>query len=97
MDNIKDFDMSIISDPHLLDESLIADTESLRKELKVERKLVVESESLFKKALSMVDGAQSEFLILSGDITKEGELISHKKASKLLKKWKEKILREKFS
>ena len=90
MDNIKDFDVSIISDPHLLDESLIADTESLRKELKVERKLVVESESLFKKALSMVDDAQSEFLILSGDITKEGELISNKKASKLLKKWQEK-------
>ena len=90
MDNIKDFDVSIISDPHLLDESLIADTESLRKELKVERKLVVESESLFKKALSMVDDAQTQFLILSGDITKEGELISNKKASKLLKKWQEK-------
>ena len=88
--NIKSFDMSIISDPHVLDESLIGNTESLKKELKVERKLVVESESLFKKALSLVDEVQSKFLIISGDISKEGELISHKKAASLLKKWQEK-------
>ena len=92
MDNkeIKDFDISIISDPHVLDESLIGNTDSLKKELKVERKLVVESESLFKRALELVDDAKCEFLIVSGDITKEGELVSHKKASKLLKAWKDK-------
>lgn len=90
MKNIKYFDMSIISDPHVLDESLIADTENLKKELKIERKLIVESESLFKKALSLVDDANSKYLIISGDITKEGELISHKKSASLLKKWQEK-------
>ena len=86
----KTFDMSIISDPHVLDESLIANTESLRKELKVERKLVVESECLFKKALSLVDEVQSKYLIISGDISKEGELISHKKSAALLKAWQDK-------
>lgn len=90
MDISKNSDMSIISDPHVLDESLIADTESLRKELKVERKLVVESESLFRKALDLVDEAGSKYLIISGDISKEGELVSHKKSASLLKIWQEK-------
>lgn len=85
---IKDFDISIISDPHVLDESLIGNTESLKKELKIERKLVVESEYLFKRALDLVDEAMCEFLIISGDISKEGELVSHKKVSSLLKDWK---------
>lgn len=93
---IKDFDISIISDPHVLDESLIGNTESLKKELKVERKLVVESEFLFKRALELVDSAKCEFLILSGDISKEGELVSHEKASKLLKKWKDKDSKRKI-
>ena len=87
---IKDYDMSIISDPHVLDQSLIADTENLRKELKIERKLVVESEYLFKKSLEMVDKAASRFLILSGDLTKEGEYVSHKKAESLIDEWKNK-------
>ncbi len=87
---IKDFDISIISDPHVLDESLIGNTESLKKELKVERKLVVESEYLFKRALDLVNEAMCEFLIISGDISKEGELVSHKKAASLLKDWKSK-------
>lgn len=86
----KFFDISIISDPHVLDESLIANTESLKKELKIERKLVVESESLFKKALSLVDEVSSKYLIISGDLSKEGELVNHKKAASLLKAWQEK-------
>ncbi|WP_296114200.1 metallophosphoesterase [uncultured Anaerococcus sp.] len=87
---INNFDISIISDPHILDGSLIKNSDKLKNELKVERKLVVESEALFKKALSMVDDASSKFLIIPGDITKEGELVSHNKAGCLLKKWKEK-------
>ena len=88
--NINEFDISIISDPHLLDSSLIGDTESLAKELKVERKLIVESESIFKKALDLVDKAKSNFLIIPGDLTKEGEFASHKTVSEILKEWKAK-------
>ena len=86
----KNYDLSIISDPHVLDQSLIADTENLRKELKIERKLVVESEYLLKKSLELVDKAASKFLILSGDLTKEGEYLSHKKAASLIDEWKSK-------
>lgn len=89
LNEIKKFDLSIISDPHLLDESLIGQSSSLEKELKLEKKLIVESESLFKRALDLVDEAGSDFLILPGDMTKEGELASHKKASLYLKKWKD--------
>lgn len=56
-ETIKDFDISIISDPHVLAGNLMGTSESFIKELKVERKLVVESEALFKRALEIVDRA----------------------------------------
>lgn len=89
-ETIKDFDISIISDPHVLANSLMGTSESFIKELKVERKLVVESEALFKRALEIVDRAQSEYLILPGDLVKEGEYESHKLVATYLKNWKEK-------
>lgn len=89
-ETIKDFDISIISDPHVLAGNLMGTSESFIKELKVERKLVVESEALFKRALEIVDRAQSEYLILPGDLVKEGEYESHKLVATYLKIWKEK-------
>lgn len=89
-DNIKDFDISIISDPHVLASSLMGTSDSFIKELKVERKLVVESEALFKRALEIVDKANSNYLILPGDLVKEGEAESHKLVAKYLRTWQEK-------
>ena len=90
MNKIKDYDISIISDPHVLTSELMGTNESFIKELKVERKLVVESEALFKRALEIVDRAQSEYLILPGDLVKEGEYKSHKLVASYLKAWKDK-------
>lgn len=88
--SITDFDISIISDPHVLAEDLIGPSERFIKELKVERKLVVESEALFKRALEIVDRANSKFLILPGDLVKEGEYKSHILVATYLKAWKDK-------
>lgn len=89
-DKIKDFDISIISDPHVLASSLMGTSDSFIKELKVERKLVVESEALFKRALEIVDKANSNYLILPGDLVKEGDAESHKLVAKYLRTWQEK-------
>lgn len=88
--SITDFDISIISDPHVLAKELIGPSERFIKELKVERKLVVESEALFKRALEIVDRANSKFLILPGDLAKEGEYKSHQLVATYLKAWKDK-------
>lgn len=93
---IEDFDISIISDPHVLASELMGPSESFIKELKVERKLVVESEGLFKRALEIVDRAGSNYLILPGDMVKEGEYKSHKLVADYLKDWKDKDPRRKI-
>ena len=90
LEKIKDYDISIISDPHVLAYDLIKDTEDFNKEIKIDRKLLVESEGLFKKSLSMVDDANSRFLFLPGDLVKDGEYKSHKVVANELIKWKNK-------
>ena len=94
--SIEDFDISIISDPHVLASELMGPSESFIKELKVERKLVVESEGLFKRALEIVDKAGSNYLILPGDMVKEGEYKSHKLVADYLRAWKDKDPRRKI-
>lgn len=93
---IENFDISIISDPHVLASELMGPSESFIKELKVERKLVVESEGLFKRALEIVDRAGSNYLILPGDMVKEGEYKSHKLVADYLRAWKDKDPRRKI-
>ena len=53
LQSIDKFDISIISDPHVLSYDLIADTEDFKKEIKIDRKLLVESEALLKEAISI--------------------------------------------
>lgn len=86
--NINKFDISIISDPHVLSYDLIADTEDFRKEIKIDRKLLVESEALLEEALSMVEKVDSQFLFLPGDLVKDGEYKSHEIVKKHILDWK---------
>lgn len=90
LQEIDDYDISIISDPHVLSFDLIADTEDFKKEIKIDRKLMVESEALFKEALSLVDKANSEFLFIPGDLVKDGEYKSHQVVKENLLAWKNK-------
>ena len=90
LQKIKNFDISIISDPHVLAYDLIADTEDFKKEIKIDRKLLVESEALLGQALKMVDEVNSDFLFLPGDLVKDGEYKSHEIVKKYLCEWKNK-------
>ena len=83
------FDISIVSDPHVLAYDLIADTEDFNKEIMVDRKLLVESEELLSEALNMVDRVSSKYLFLPGDMVKDGEYKSHQVVAKKLKEWQE--------
>jgi len=90
LQNIDKFDISIISDPHVLSYDLIADTKDFEKEIKIDRKLLVESEALLKEAISMIETVESKFLFLPGDLVKDGEYISHEIVKKYLLEWKNK-------
>ena len=90
LQNFETFDISIVSDPHVLAYDLLADTEDFRKEIKIDRKLLVESEGLLCQALKMVEDAGSKYLFLPGDMVKDGEYKSHEVVVKYLKEWKEK-------
>ncbi|WP_306489872.1 metallophosphoesterase family protein [Anaerococcus octavius] len=88
LQNIENFDISVISDPHVLAYDLIADTDYFKKEIKIDRKLLVESEALLGQALEIVNKANSQFLFLPGDLVKDGEYKSHQIVKKYLCEWK---------
>lgn len=69
--------ISIISDTHLLPERLVANNETFRKHIKTDRKLLIESEGLLNSALDMIRKKDSKILFVTGDMTKDGEKISH--------------------
>ncbi|WP_297281685.1 metallophosphoesterase [uncultured Anaerococcus sp.] len=88
LQKINQFDISIISDPHVLSYDLISNTTDFQKEIKIDRKLLVESEALLGEALSMVSDAGSKFLFLPGDLVKDGEYKSHEIVKKYIIDWK---------
>lgn len=82
------FYFSIISDTHVLARELMIDNKDFETFTKFDRKLLVESEALLDKSLKLVDEKNSSYLFVTGDMTKDGEKISHKKVSEYLKNWK---------
>lgn len=83
------FIFSIISDTHVLARELMVDSEDFETFTKFDRKLLVESEALLQKSLDLLTQRGSSYLLLTGDLTKDGEKISHIKVRKMLKAWKE--------
>lgn len=73
-----------ISDPHLYDTSLGIEGEAFNEYLAADRKLLKESENIAQKALSIISKNRPQFLLVSGDLTKDGELSSHKLISLML-------------
>lgn len=69
--------ISIISDTHLLPEEMVASNDTFRRHMQTDRKLLAESEGLLNAALDMIHDRDSEILFVTGDMTKDGELISH--------------------
>ncbi len=83
------FIFSIISDTHVLAKELMVDSEDFETFTKFDRKLLVESEALLQKSLDLVSDRDSSYILLTGDLTKDGEKISHMKVRKMLKAWKD--------
>ena len=72
-----DVSFAVLSDPHLYDTSLGAEGEAFQEYLRHDRKLLVESEEILRVALKKIRRIHPRFLIISGDLTKDGEKVDH--------------------
>lgn len=82
------FDISIISDTHILPEDMIGENEDYEIAKNSDRKLFTESIGLLKAALKKIDEKGSKYIFVPGDLTKDGEYEAHKEFVKILSEWK---------
>lgn len=68
----------VFSDPHLYDPSLGTDGKAFDTYLDEDRKLLRESPELLLQALSIIRESDVEFVLIPGDLTKDGSAASHK-------------------
>lgn len=77
---------AVISDPHLYDAATLGGAESadFQAYLAGDRKMLVESAEILSSVITDLKTKSLDFVIISGDLTKDGELINHQlMASKL--------------
>mgnify|MGYP000070730724 CR=1 FL=1 len=86
--NSKNIRFAIISDIHLYDTTLGVRSEEFKKYIMQDRKLLKESSFLLDQFLEDIQKESLDFILIPGDITKDGELVNHKlfieKVSKIL-------------
>ncbi len=70
--------IAVLSDTHYLSPDMIKDTADFRKSLNSDRKLMTEGSAINLKLLEAVREDKPDILLISGDITKDGELEGHR-------------------
>ncbi|ACD89523.1 metallophosphoesterase [Chlorobium limicola DSM 245] len=69
--------ISVISDPHYFAPSLGTTGEAFEAYLAADRKMIAESDAILQSALDIVESENPDILLVAGDLTKDGEKISH--------------------
>lgn len=82
--------ISVFTDPHLYDVSLGTSGDAFKMYLAGDRKMIVESEAILKSIVNMISSDDSKVVMVSGDLTKDGELKSHQLFASYLKQLEEK-------
>ncbi len=80
----------VFSDPHYYDSSLWSEGKALQQYLDYDRKLLRESEELLKEAVDLLGNSDANFVLIPGDLTKDGSRISHINFAKYLESLEEK-------
>ncbi len=78
-----------LSDTHYLSPDLIADTKDFQTHLNSDRKMFAESEAFLNALLETVKKDDPDVLLISGDLTKDGEKESHEGLAAILEKFQE--------
>jgi 3',5'-cyclic AMP phosphodiesterase CpdA len=79
----------VLSDLHYYDPSLGTTGKALDKYLQQDRKLLVESSEILESAVDSIVRDTADFVLVCGDLTKDGELIDHYRVIQYLKKIEE--------
>ena len=77
--------IAVMSDLHYLSPDMIADTEDFEHAFNSDRKLLKESSSVLHEMLERVRADKPDILLVSGDLTKDGEQECHAALAKQLK------------
>jgi len=77
---------AVISDIHVYDSSLGSSGTAFEKTMSSDRKLLLDSIDLLDYAINEIIASQVSFALISGDLTKDGELINHRIVAEKLKK-----------
>ncbi len=75
---------AVLSDTHIYDTSLGTEGEAFGKYLNNDRKMLVQSVEILESALSDIASKKPQFVLISGDLTKDGEIRSHELLQKRL-------------
>ena len=82
------YTIAVLSDIHYMDPSLLSDTGSsaFKEYLKTDGKLLAESDAIMKEVIYEMLHAnpKPDLVLIPGDLTKDGELVSHQSVSKYL-------------
>jgi len=77
---------SVISDSHLYDASLGSSGAAFEKTMNSDRKLLLDSQDLLDYAINEIIASKVKFVLVCGDLTKDGELVNHNISADKLKK-----------
>lgn len=83
------FKIAIFSDPHYYAPELGTSGEAFEKYLEGDRKLLAESKAILESAVEAIKKSDVDLVLVSGDLTKDGESISHKQFAGYLKQLEE--------
>lgn len=75
---------AVLSDTHIYDTNLGIDGEAFKEYLNNDRKMLVQSVEILESALSDIASKKPQFVLISGDLTKDGEISSHELLQKRL-------------
>ena len=74
-----------MSDTHLLIRKMIKNTTAYKRDINIDNKLYTESEAAVDRQLQLVRQEKPNILLITGDLTKDGELENHKAMSSKLR------------
>ena len=75
---------AVIADPHYYSEKLGVSGESYRRRAGSDQKMLAESKGTIKAALDEIKNSDAEFLLIAGDLSNDGERVSHEEMREML-------------
>lgn len=76
----------VFSDPHYYDPSLGTEGKAFEEYLDSDRKLLRESRELLLEAIERIEKSDASFVVIPGDLTKDGTKVSHKEFALLMER-----------